>query len=64
MKNPYQKVVDQIVEAINKTNRAIIELAKRSLTIKEYEDFVKAVEEKEKETAEEKVLAHLNMEDS
>ena len=47
MKDPYQEAFKQISDAIIKINNMIVELGKRTLTIKEYEDFITAIEEKE-----------------
>ncbi len=53
MKDPYQKAFEQISEAILKLNNRIVELGKRTLTVNEFEEYVNAIEEKEKNACKE-----------
>ena len=53
MKDPYQKAFEQISEAILKLNNRIVELGKRTLTVNEFEEYAKAIEEKEKNACKE-----------
>ena len=48
MKDPYLKTFEQIGDALVTLNKRIAELAKRTLTVMEYEDFVKEINETEK----------------
>lgn len=45
-KDPYQKAFNEVIDAINTLRDMIIELAKRTLTIKEYEAFAEALSQK------------------
>lgn len=46
MKDPYQKAFDQVAEALNTLRDMIFELAKRTLTIKEYEEYAETLNKK------------------
>lgn len=45
-KDPYQKTFKQIADAISTLHNMIIELAKRTMTMGEFEEFTKAVNAK------------------
>lgn len=45
-KDPYQKAFDQVVDALNTLKDMIVELAKRTLTVKEYEAFAESLNKK------------------
>ena len=52
MKDPYQEVFEEIGTAFRNTNKAIIELAKRTLTVNEFEEFIKTASYKQNEEEE------------
>ena len=43
MKDPYKEVFESIGDVLSKQSQMIMELAKTCLTIKQYEEFAKAV---------------------
>lgn len=51
MKDPYEKVFEEIGKAFLKVNKMIVELAERSLTVKEFQEFVKTFDEKQNKEA-------------
>ena len=46
MNDPYKRFHEDIVKAISKQTKMIVWLAKRTLSVKEYMDFVNEFEEK------------------
>ena len=51
MKDPYEKVFEEIGNAFLKVNKMIFELARRSLTVNEYQEFVKTINKKQNKEA-------------
>lgn len=51
MKDPYKEVFEEIGNAFQKVNKLIFELASRSLSVKEYKEFVETVNKKENKEA-------------
>ena len=51
MKDPYKEVFEEIGNAFQKINKMIFELASRSLSVKEYKEFVETVNKKENKEA-------------
>lgn len=51
MKDPYKEVFEEIGNAFQKVNKMIVELAERSLTVKEFQEFVKTFDKKQNKEA-------------
>ncbi len=51
MKDPYEEVFEEIGKAFLKVNKMIVELAERSLTVKEFQEFVKTFDKKQNKEA-------------
>lgn len=53
MKDPYQEVWDSIGEALNKHSKLILWIAERTLSAKDYKDFVDEFAKKPKDNHDE-----------